>query len=176
MLCRARQDALVRLTSPEVAFGERQFGISAEIPPAPTGDWTNYAQGAAQWLQRASARQLLGIDVLVEGRAPLGIPRGAGLSSSSALTVALMLALAERNGIELSGVALTEACSHTEWYVETRGGIMDHLFGRAQPGSLPGLPPRRRGPLLLRACASPGRLPADGGGIGFGASQHRPLL
>ena len=127
VLCRARQDALVRLTSPEAAFGERQFGISAEIPPAPTGDWTNYAQGAAQWLQRASARQLLGIDVLVEGRAPLGIPRGAGLSSSSALTVALMLALAERNGIELSGVALAEACSQAEWYVGTRGGIMDHF-------------------------------------------------
>ena len=58
---------------------------------------------------------------------PFGVPRGAGVSSSSALTVAAAVALAHVNGWEPNGADLAQFCSMAEWYVGTRGGIMDHF-------------------------------------------------
>ncbi|MHB9034193.1 MAG: galactokinase, partial [Anaerolineae bacterium] len=127
LLVRRRNDALVNLINLEAGFGARQFQLRREIAPAPVGDWANYAQGAGQWLQQAHDQPLAGFDGLVAGEAPLGIPRGAGLSSSSALTVAVMAALVGLNGVNLKGAALAAACSQAEWYVGTRGGIMDHF-------------------------------------------------
>ncbi|NLG26518.1 MAG: galactokinase [Chloroflexi bacterium] len=127
ILARARGDRVVRLASPEAAYEPRQFEISADIPPQPTGDWANYVQGPAQLLTREFAPDLRGCDALVEGAPPFGVPRGAGLSSSSALVVAAAVALAGVNQLALSGERLADACSRAEWYVGTRGGIMDHF-------------------------------------------------
>jgi galactokinase len=126
-LARARAEGQVRLVNSEAAFAERCFSISAHIPLAPVGDWANYVQGAAEYLARVPVAGLRGMDALVEGQPPLGVPRGAGLSSSSALTVAAMVALVALNDRSLAGAALAEACSRAEWYVGTRGGIMDHF-------------------------------------------------
>lgn len=127
LLCRPRDDDLVRLQNVESAYPDRQFRITPEIPPQPVGDWANYAQGPAQLLARETGQPLCGIDALVDGRAPHGIPRGSGLSSSSALTVATAAALVRVNGLNISGVALADACGRAEWYVGTRGGIMDQF-------------------------------------------------
>ena len=127
LICRQRQDNQVNLVNSEPEFSPRCFPISREIPVADVGDWANYAQGAGQWLQTAYSQQLLGFDALVDGAAPTGIPRGAGLSSSSALTVVIATALADRNHLPLEGAPLAAACSQAEWYVGTRGGIMDHF-------------------------------------------------
>lgn len=127
LICRPRQDDLVNLTNLETEFSPRSFALSREIPMAAVGDWVNYAQGAGQWLQTAFDRQLLGFDALVDGAAPAGIPRGAGISSSSALTVVMAAALVDRNHLPLTGDPLAAACSQAEWYVGTRGGIMDHF-------------------------------------------------
>ncbi len=147
---RPRSDQVVSLANTESQFGQRSFVIAADIPPQPVGDWANYAQGAAQFLEREWGPGLRGFDALVDGSSPYGIPRGAGLSSSSALTVAMAVALIELNGIPLEKAALADACSRAEWYVGTRGGIMDQFISLLA----------RRGHALFLDC----RPAADGSG------------
>ncbi len=127
VFARPRSDQRVHLTNTEPLFDDREFNISEDIPRRAVGDWANYVQGAAQLLEREYGPGLQGFDALVQGEAPRGVPRGAGLSSSSALTVASAAALLGVNGIALDGPAFAEACSRAEWYVGTRGGIMDHF-------------------------------------------------
>jgi galactokinase len=127
-LARRRDDARVRLVNVEPsAFGRRSFEIGTEIPVGPDGDWTNYAQGAAQRLCREFGPELAGMDVLVEGEPPFSVPREVGLSSSSALTVAAAVALAGINDLEIAKWRMAQLCGEAEWYVGTRGGIMDHF-------------------------------------------------
>jgi galactokinase len=128
ILARPRQDQVVNLANVELSFSSRQFRISQEIPPQPIGDWANYAQGPAQLLEREFGPGLRGYDALIDGAAPHGVPRGAGLSSSSALTVAHAVTLVCLNGLKLEGPALAETCGRAEWYVGTRGGIMDQFI------------------------------------------------
>jgi galactokinase len=152
LVARPRADAIVNLRNidPE-RFPARTFVISAEIPRSPLGDWGNYVKGAAQALRQAAGRELCGADILASGQAPWGVPAAAGLSSSSALTVVAALTLAALNGIDLPKLALARLCSEAEWYVGTRGGIMDQFISilaerdrallldcRPRPGDLPG--------------------------------------
>jgi len=127
LLCRPRDDKLVRLRNAEASYPARQFLIGTDIPPERVGDWSNYVRGPAELLARETNRLLQGMDALVDGRAPQGIPRGSGLSSSSALTVVAAVALAQVNTLNISGLALADACGRAEWYVGTRGGIMDQF-------------------------------------------------
>lgn len=146
LFCRPRNDEVVNLRNIEPEFAPRRFAISLDIPLQPIGDWANYAQGSAQWLHRWHQGPLVGFDGLVVGAPPFGVPRGAGLSSSSAWTVVAAEALVAINDLPLAGTALASACSQAEWYVGTRGGIMDHfcsvlgqrqqaLFLDCRPGS-----------------------------------------
>jgi len=128
LLARPRSDAQVCLENIEADFAPRAFEIGAEIPPRPAGDWANYAQGPAQLLAREYGPNLAGCDVLVSGEAPCGVPRGAGLSSSSAFTVAFAVTLVSLNRLPLRGPALADACGRAEWYVGTRGGVMDQFI------------------------------------------------
>jgi len=127
LLCRPRKDQLVRLRNAEDAYPAREFRIGTEIAKERVGDWSNYVRGPAQLLAQETGRPLQGMDALVDGRAPYGIPRGSGLSSSSALTVVAAVALAEVNALNITGPALADACGRAEWYVGTRGGIMDQF-------------------------------------------------
>jgi galactokinase len=134
LLARPREDELVVVHNVEPQFAPVSFTIASEIPPARRGDWGNYARGPAQLLSRSvrpdsqADRPLRGIDALVSGAQPFGVPRGAGLSSSSALTVAAAVALAYLNGLPSAGMNFAHNCSDAEWYVGTRGGIMDHFI------------------------------------------------
>jgi galactokinase len=146
LLARRRTDSTVRLCNLEAGYAPLAFRAAPDIPPAMRGDWGNYARAAAQALVRRAGPDLAGLDGLVVGGAPYGVPRGAGLSSSSALTVVVAVALAHFNGQALgpdagdvahpaataAGAAVERAafaffCSQAEWYVGTRGGIMDHF-------------------------------------------------
>jgi galactokinase len=151
-VARPRADVVVNLRNLEPErFPPRTFAIGAEIARSPLGDWANYVKGAAQALQQAIGRELCGADILASGQAPWGVPAAAGLSSSSALTVVAALTLAALNGIALPKLALARLCSEAEWYVGTRGGIMDQFISilaerdrallldcRPLPGDLPG--------------------------------------
>ncbi|MCB0145028.1 MAG: hypothetical protein KDE50_34410, partial [Caldilineaceae bacterium] len=91
------------------------------------GHWGNYVRGAAQVFTQSIGRPSGGWDGLVAGAAPFGVPVGAGLSSSSALTVAAMVTLNTLAGVQLPNADLVQLCSDAEWYVGTRGGIMDQF-------------------------------------------------
>jgi galactokinase len=128
LLARPRVDGTVRLSNLEDEFTSLSFAISSDIPTAPLGDWGNYARGAAQELTRQLGRNLRGMDGLVVGQPPYGVPRKVGLSSSSSLTVVVALALAHINDWHPERTELAQLCSEAEWYVGTRGGIMDQFI------------------------------------------------
>ncbi len=169
LLARPRPDRLVRLRNVEPDYPPVAFEATAGIPAEPVGSWGNYARGAAQRLAQHFGRDLTGFDGLAAGAPPFGVPRGAGLSSSSAFTVVVAVALAHlmcgadvaRSGDRpqqwasgdrpqqsdaecenssfipslLSGQALhpssftlARLCSEAEWYVGTRGGVMDQFI------------------------------------------------
>ena len=136
LLARPRSDGQVRLANVEADFEARSFAVSDAIPAAPSGDWSNYARGPAQELTRLRSTgsvqvqggPVSGIDGLVSAAPPFGVPRGAGVSSSSALTVAMAVAFAHFAGWEWEGAEMARLCSDAEWYVGTRGGIMDQFI------------------------------------------------
>ncbi|MCS7220885.1 MAG: galactokinase [Anaerolineae bacterium] len=133
VLARPRRDQVVSLINSEPdLFPPRRFALSESIPSGPAGDWGNYGRGAGQKLWRTFG-PLRGFDGLIVGQAPHGVPRGAGVSSSTALTVALAIALAYINGLEVPLDQFAQLCSEAEWYVGTRGGVLDQfatLLGR----------------------------------------------
>jgi len=127
LLVRPRQDAVVSLANIEAdLFPPRRFTLSADIPSGPPGDWGNYSRGAGQKLWQVFG-PLRGFDGLVVSRPPHGVPRGAGVSSSTALTVASAIALVHVNSLEVPTDRLAQLCSEAEWYVGTRGGILDQF-------------------------------------------------
>ncbi len=128
LLARPRADSQVRLVNVESDFGPRSFAVSAAIPSAAPGDWSNYARGPAQEFTRQRGVLAPGCDGLVSAAPPFGVPRGAGVSSSSALTVALAVAFAHFAGWQWQGAEMAQFCSDAEWYVGTRGGIMDQFI------------------------------------------------
>jgi N-acetylgalactosamine kinase len=90
---------------------------------AEQGDWMNYVKAAILRLQSHFPTKLLsGMDLYVNG----DIPLAAGLSSSSALVVAIAYAALVINKLEIDKFALVELCGQAEWYVGTRGGAGDH--------------------------------------------------
>ncbi len=156
-----RPDGRFRIANAEEAFPPREFSLAEISPPGGTADWdswthaeheqrqgaglaadwSNYIKAPLAWLRfSAPDRPLRGMDLFVAG----GLPKAAGLSSSSALVVGAALAAAALNGLGLDPWPLVEICGRGEWYVGTRGGHGDHaaiLFGRrdcvAHLGSAP---------------------------------------
>ncbi|MHB0878906.1 MAG: galactokinase [Anaerolineae bacterium] len=134
IVARPRADHLVRAVNVEGGRYEPfEFEVSLEIPSAGVSHWSNFVRGAAQRLSREVGQPLRGMDMVVGGRPPHGTPIGVGLSSSTSLTVVSALAFSDVNDMGLSHGKLAEAASQAEWYVGTRGGIMDQfasVFGR----------------------------------------------
>ena len=93
------------------------------------GDWGDYARGVAQTLVR-DLGITRGADITVESDLPIA----AGLSSSSALSCGVALALLAVNDREVDRLELADLVAAAERYTGTQGGGMDHaaiLCGRA---------------------------------------------
>jgi galactokinase len=121
-----RADSVIRISSP--GYGVRAFEWTDEPEPWPRGDFGNYAKAAARMV---AARW--GVGRGFDGVLSSTLPSAAGLSSSSALLIAVTLALLEARGIEPRFSELMEVLPDGEMYVGTRGGGMDHavcLAGR----------------------------------------------
>ena len=92
--------------------------------PAPASGWRAFVRGAVAELQRADLPPR-GAEITISGT----VPRGAGLSSSAALEVALSLALIGLSGLPPPDrLALARICSRieSEW-VGARTGLLDQL-------------------------------------------------
>ena len=98
------------------------------------GNWGNYLKAPMLRLQQEFRdRQIRGLDCVVSG----DIPMAAGLSSSSALVVAMAEALVLTNQLDVSPYDLVDLCGEGEWFVGTRGGSADHAAVKlSQPGQI----------------------------------------
>jgi len=90
---------------------------------AARGDWSQYARAPlARLLALHPDHASGGLRFTVTG----SIPVAAGLSSSSALVVAVAEAACALWGLEVEPERFAELCGEAEWYVGTRGGAGDH--------------------------------------------------
>ena len=115
----ARADCQIRVTSG--AYGTREFAWKPGLTPVARGDWENYLRAAAQAIA-GKWGVMNGIDATIDA----DLPPAAGLSSSSALIVAVTLALLRANRREATFEELMEILPDGEQFVGTRGGGMDH--------------------------------------------------
>ncbi len=123
-----RDDAAVELRDvAQITYGDRRFPVSDAIASYDQGDWGNYAKAAVQSLAQLAAEEgrapgeLRGMSCLVDG----DIPSAAGLSSSTALVVAMGLAFSAVNGLGVGRRRMAERMAVAEHYVGTQGGGMD---------------------------------------------------
>lgn len=86
------------------------------------GHWVNYVKSAVLRFQMAADIPLCGMDMMVSGE----IPVAAGLSSSSALLVAVAEAVVALNSLNITTREFVDICGEGEWYVGSRGGAGDH--------------------------------------------------
>lgn len=127
---RPRSDRRVVLRNADPSFPERDFGVSRDLVPGPAGDWGNYAMAAALAVLRA-----YGVERGIEGEVSSDLPVAAGLSSSSALVVAVALALLDAGDVEVPYLDLAEVLAEGERFVGTAGGGMDQAASLAgRPG------------------------------------------
>lgn len=113
----------LRLVNRDPRFAPSVFTVNDSIPPAPAGDWSNYARAATQALAQRFP-DLRGVDALVE----TDLPIAAGLSSSSALVVASALAILHANQASVPLLELMDLLARGERYVGTAGGGMDQAI------------------------------------------------
>jgi galactokinase len=128
----ARADGVIRASSEP--YGAREFEWREGLEPVAAGDWENYLRAAAMAVSGKWGAGR-GIDATVTSN----LPSAAGLSSSSALLTAFVLALLRANGWSAGFEDLMEILPEGEHFVGTRGGGMDHaavLASRAGYASL----------------------------------------
>jgi len=118
-----RGDGTIRVGNRESEFGFREFSISDDIPPDTPGDWANYLKAPCQALARRFG-PLKGFDALATSTLPVA----SGLSSSSALVIAMGQAILKANDLELPALDFAEDMARAERYTGTQGGGMDQAI------------------------------------------------
>ncbi|MDD3927679.1 MAG: galactokinase family protein, partial [bacterium] len=87
------------------------------------GDWANYVKAVIARFQAEFPHiPLKGMNVTLSG----DIPIATGLSSSSAIVVAMAEGIIGLNSLDVTPQRLVDLCGEGEWYVGTRGGSGDH--------------------------------------------------
>ncbi len=131
-----RTDSLVRLFNVG-EFEDCEFDMRVDSPPlasdrsqwldwlneqgTPAAHWSNYVRGPVHHAQmHHGARN--GFDMIIDSN----IPPSSGASSSSALAICASVAIRFANGITTEQRVLTMETADAEWFVGTRGGMMDH--------------------------------------------------
>ena len=101
----------------------------------PEQHWSNYVRGAVAHTLKLHELKY-GFDMFLDST----IPPASGTSSSSALTTCGMIAIHLANGLCWSRESIAREGGGAEWYVGTRGGMMDHAtMAYAEKGMMLGL-------------------------------------
>lgn len=118
---RLRRDQVVRVMSAAMPTdGIRQYNLGEELPGA---GWLDYVQGVTFALRKRGL-DLAGFDAAIDS----SVPSGGGVSSSAALTVALLRALRAAMPLELNDVELARLAQLAETdFVGAPIGIMDQM-------------------------------------------------
>jgi galactokinase len=128
---RLRADGTVRVRSRQAP--ERWEGPLAEVGPGSPPGWAAYPLGVL-WALAERGVEVPGLDVMVDGRVPVG----SGLSSSAALECAVAVAVAELvpAAAQLSREELARACVRAENVVAgaSTGGMDQAVSLRARAG------------------------------------------
>jgi len=147
ILCYSRRDDdLVHLHNMDTSYGDRKFNISKELPKDTIDtvnawlswtqeqtnkrkhdcldqDWVNKLKAIPVYLQTIYPdKKLSGIEGVLDSNIPVGL----GLSSSSAIVVAMMEIMIDINHISITDDEFINYCGIAEWFVGTRGGSGDH--------------------------------------------------
>jgi N-acetylgalactosamine kinase len=120
---RPREDAVVRFANPDPEFPPRAFALSREIEKEEPGDWGNYLKAPCQALVRRLG-PLRGMDAFLTS----SVPVASGLSSSSAVVIAVGRAVLHANGAQVPTLDLAEEMARAERYTGTQGGGMDQAI------------------------------------------------
>jgi galactokinase len=88
--------------------------------------WSNYVRGVLHVLQEAGY-PVAGMDMVMTGN----VPQGAGLSSSAALEVGVLMLSSSLSGFTVPGVEAAKLCQRAEnTFVGVNCGIMDQFISR----------------------------------------------
>lgn len=121
-----RRDRRIRLIAADL---DESASFNLDAPGARRSTWASYVQGVAALTESVGVR-LSGADLAIAG----DVPRGAGLSSSAALEVAIARALLAVAGRTLTGMEIVEICHRAERdFAGVNCGVMDQfasVFGR----------------------------------------------
>jgi galactokinase len=119
---RRRDDGVLRMRSVQLPGGDVTVPVHELRPGTPQG-WGAYVAGVV-WAARRAGHEVGGMDVLVDGRVPLG----SGLSSSHALECAVAGAATDLYGIEVtrSDLARLSLVAEND-FVGAPTGMMDQL-------------------------------------------------
>ncbi|MBV9085397.1 MAG: hypothetical protein JOZ62_22195 [Acidobacteriaceae bacterium] len=118
---RRRPDRQIHVVSQLNGQGELVGILDGDSTPAAPGDWMNYISAAV-----IAGRTRWNLNYGMDAAIASDLPAAAGLSSSSALLTAVLLALLAMDTIRPSFKELMEILPEAEQFVGTRGGAMDH--------------------------------------------------
>jgi galactokinase len=119
---RVRDDGVLRMRSVQQHTGDVSIDLDDVEPGKPDG-WAAYVAGVV-WAARGAGHPVQGLDLLVDGRVPLG----SGLSSSHALECAVALAMNDLFGLGLDANSLGRLSYTAENdFVGAPTGMMDQL-------------------------------------------------
>jgi galactokinase len=119
---RVRTDGVLRMRSIQKHSGDVSIGVDSVEPGKPDG-WAAYVAGVV-WAARNEGHAVQGLDLLVDGRVPLG----SGLSSSHALECAVALAMNDlfELGLDANSLGRLSYTSEND-FVGAPTGMMDQL-------------------------------------------------
>ncbi len=118
----ARDDERLGLASAQRP-GEIVEVDRADLAPGSVDGWAAYVAGAV-WALGQAGHTVGGFDILVDG----AVPEGSGLSSSAALECAVVGAVAQLAGLDISRPDLARVARHIENdFVGAPTGIMDQM-------------------------------------------------
>lgn len=101
----------------------RRASFTTSVSPGDVTDWASYVAGSV-WAVAQQGQPVRGVDLVVES----DLPAGAGLSSSAAMTVGVVSALAEIAGTPLDPVTVARLAQRAENDgVGAPTGLMDQL-------------------------------------------------